>query len=57
MYHHFGEWLKREGHDWTWLTDEDLCRLSVTYFNASRNDPDTEPGRRFDRLILPGEKK
>jgi len=50
----FGEWLKREGHDWTFVSDDELCRLSCDYFNKWRG-PDDGPARRFDRIASESE--
>ena len=49
MFHKFGEWLKREGHDWQFLPEEKLCRLAVDFFNLSLT-PKESP-RRFDSMI------
>jgi hypothetical protein len=51
LFHQFGEWLKREGHEWESLSDEVICRLSIDYFNVLEHEPSKR--RRFARLRLP----
>lgn len=48
LYYSFGEWLKREGHGWEFVSEEKLCRLSIDYFNSSLDTG--EKLRRFDRM-------
>ncbi len=48
FYHTFGEWLRRNGHGWRFLSEEKLCRLSVDFFNADLRS--WEKPRRFDRM-------
>ncbi len=48
MNYAFGEWLKREGHDWESLPEETLCRLGIDWWNKWGHD-DCEL-RRFDRM-------
>ncbi len=48
FFHTFGEWLRREGHDWRRLPEPEICRLSVEFFNK-----DLRPGehaRQYHRM-------
>lgn len=49
LFHRFGEWLKREGVDWQYASEEELCILGIAYWNASLTPNDLP--RRFDRMV------
>jgi hypothetical protein len=55
MFHRFGEWLKREGHAWEYLSEERLCQLSIEFFNLALMQH--EKPRRFDRMATKEEIK
>lgn len=47
----FGEWLRRNGHNWRFLSEETLCRLAVDFFNHGLLEG--ESPRTFDRMAEP----